>query len=146
MASFLPDSSCMVAAVLAWHDDHEAAVAEIERRLDRGEEMVVAAHALLEAYAVLTRLPARHRLAPTDAQTALEGSFIASGRVRGLDARECVSLLRRAPADGIAGGQVYDAVIARTAKRAGASALLTFNERHFRRLAPEGVEVVVPAA
>lgn len=52
----------MIAAVCAWHEHHTRATEEIERRLSRGEEMIVAAPALVEAYAVLTRLPPPHRL------------------------------------------------------------------------------------
>jgi predicted nucleic acid-binding protein len=47
----------MVAAVCEWHEHHSAATTEIERRLSRGERRMVPAHALAEAYAVLTRLP-----------------------------------------------------------------------------------------
>jgi len=53
-------------------------------------------------------------------------------------------VLARAPAQGIAGGQTYDAVIATCARLAGADTLLTFNARHFRWLAHPGLTVVVP--
>lgn len=46
----------MIAAICSWHEHHEAAIGEIERRLGRREAMVVAAPALVETYAVLTRL------------------------------------------------------------------------------------------
>ena len=50
---------------LAWSAPPGAGA--IERRLDGGEHMSLAAHALTEAYSVLTRFPAPHRLAPADA-------------------------------------------------------------------------------
>ena len=43
----------MIAAVCSWHEHHEAAANEIERRLAGRERMIVAAPALVEAYAVL---------------------------------------------------------------------------------------------
>src|SRR5437867_6501050 len=46
--SFLPDTSCMIAAVCSWHEHHESAANEIERRLTRREKMIVAAPALVE--------------------------------------------------------------------------------------------------
>jgi len=61
VAVFAVDTSCMVAAVCTWHEHHAAAAGEIERRLGRGERMAIPAPALVEAYAVLTRLPARLR-------------------------------------------------------------------------------------
>src|SRR5439155_4456381 len=66
-AGLPPDTSCLVAAVCAWHEHHAAAAREIERRLAAGEPMIVAAPALVESYAVLTRLPPPHRLRPADA-------------------------------------------------------------------------------
>jgi len=47
----------MVAALCAWHEHHERAIHEIERRLAQGELLIGAAPALVETYAVLTRLP-----------------------------------------------------------------------------------------
>lgn len=57
----------MVAAVCTWHEHHDRAAREIEQRLRRGEKMLVAGPALVESYAVLTRLPPPHRLSPVDA-------------------------------------------------------------------------------
>jgi hypothetical protein len=48
----------MIAAVCGWHEHHSRALDEIERRFGRREALVAAAPALVEAYAVLTRLPA----------------------------------------------------------------------------------------
>ena len=58
--AFLPDTSCMIAAVCSWHGTScEAAAHEIERRLAGPAKMIVAAPALIEAYAVLTQLALR---------------------------------------------------------------------------------------
>jgi predicted nucleic acid-binding protein len=65
MTGFMPDSNCIVAAVSAWHEHYERAGAEIERRLTRGENLLLAAHSLVEAYSVLTRLPGRRLNAET---------------------------------------------------------------------------------
>jgi hypothetical protein len=49
----------MIPVLCTWHEHHERATREIERRLDCGEKLIVAAPGLIEAYAVLTRLPPR---------------------------------------------------------------------------------------
>ena len=136
----------MVPAVCGWHEHHGAAAAEIERRLAQAEPMHIAGAALVEAYAVLTRLPPPYRLAPADALALLEGSFITPGRTVTLGSRAYERLLRAAPAGGIAGGRVYDGVIAACARAAGASTLLTFNQRHFAPFAGSGLAVVVPSS
>jgi predicted nucleic acid-binding protein len=121
----------MVAAVCTWHEHHGAAVADIERRFDHGERLAVAAHALIETYAVLTRLPAPHRLAPTDAWALVKANFVESATVVALDGPAHIALLGRLAKLGIGGGRSYDAVIAACANEAKVDALLTFNPRHF---------------
>jgi predicted nucleic acid-binding protein len=143
MPGFLPDTSCMIATVCSWHEHHDRAASEIDRRLRRGEKMLVAGPALVESYAVLTRLPPPHRLSPGDALALLDGNFVRR-KIISLDALAYRTLLRQAADDGIAGGQTYDAVIGACALKSKAEALLTFNEGHFRSLAEKGIDVVVP--
>ena len=143
---FLLDTSCLVAAVCSWHMHHEATTAEISRRLSRGEEPIMAAPALVEAYAVLTRLPAPHRLLPTDALALLEANFISRRHVVALDGRGYTDMLRGAPELGIEGGRTYDAVIAHCAIRARAAHLLTWNEEDFLAWEGKPFQVVVPTS
>lgn len=144
MSGFVPDTSVIIAAVCAWHEHHAAAAGEIEKRLATGQKMAVDAHALVEAYAVLTRLPPPHRLAPEDAYAVLEGSFITGRRIISLAAAGTTALLRTLAREGVAGGQTYDAVIAASARRAKASALLTFNTAHFEPFGGDALEITVP--
>lgn len=144
VTTFFVDTSCIIAAVCAWHTHHAPAADAIDRRLGARQLLATAAHALAEAYAVLTRIPAPHRLAPADALALLEGNFIDGARIVALDVNGYRSLLRRAGRDGISGGRTYDAVIAECALKARAATLLTFNSRHFADLEAAGVRVVVP--
>lgn len=135
----------MIAAVCTWHEHHAAAAAEIERRLERGERSVVAAPALAEAYAVLTRLPAPHRLSPSDAWTLIEANFVAQSRIIALAGDVYVRILHGLAGRAVGGGRTYDALIAECAREGKATSLLTFNRRHFDP-APEGLSVVEPSA
>lgn len=132
----------MIAAVCAWHEHHEQAAREIDRRLRRGEQMRVAGPALVESYAVLTRLPSPHRVSPGDVYALLDANFMRA-TIIALDGTSYRTLLRRAADDGIAGGQTYDAVIAACALKAKVDALLTFNEGHFLSLAERGIDILV---
>ena len=145
-ATFFVDTSCIIAALCAWHTHHPQAAAEIERRLGARERMASAAHALAESYAVLTRFPAPHRLSPADALALLEGNFIGRAQIVALDVGGYRSLLRRAGTEGISGGRTYDLLIAECALKAKAAVLLTFNAGHFVHLDASGIRVVVPAA
>ena len=135
----------MIAAVCAWHEHHGAAAAAIEARLDRGDRLVVAAHAMVEAYAVLTRLPSPHRLAPADAWALVKTNFVDDAAVATLPATAHATLLDTLAGAGLGGGRTYDALIAATAAHAKVSELLTFSPRHFDP-APDGVTVIEPAA
>lgn len=133
----------MIAAVCAWHEHHVAAASEIETRLDRGERLIVPAPALVETYAVLTRLPPPHRLSPADAWTLVEANFVKDCRIVALTGEAYVTVLRRLVRQAVGGGRTYDAMIAECAREAKSSSLLTFNRRHFDP-PPEGVAVVEP--
>ncbi len=145
MAGFLPDSDCMIATVAGWHTHHLRATAEIERRLNDGESLHIAAPALVEAYAVLTRLPRAYRMRPQDCLALLQVNFLDHAEsVVALDVDQYLRLVQNAAVGGIIGGQIYDAVIAACARAANVATLLTFNERHFRPYADQGLAIVVP--
>lgn len=143
VASFSLDTSCIVAAVCAWHEGHAVAADEIERRLDRGEVLTVPAPALVEAYAVLTRLPSPHRLSAADAWTLLATNFVQQATVVALTGAAYTTLLQRLAKEGVAGGRTYDAVIGECARQRQVAVLLTFNRRHFEP-PPDGVAVIEP--
>ena len=134
------DSSVIVAALLAWHDRHAAAAGALSRALGSKEGVVLPAHALIEGYAVMTRMPPPHRLSPADALRLLERNF---GKVRmaSQSARSVFPLLSRLAAASLAGGVTYDALIVDTAAEAGAKTLLTLNARDYERL-PERIAIV----
>jgi predicted nucleic acid-binding protein len=138
------DTSVIIAGLLSWHERHEPAAAAIEQALDAPDRPVLPLPCLLEAYSVMTRLPAPHRISPTDARDLLTGSFQGTVRVVGMSAREVWPLLESFPGAGVTGGATYDAQILACALKAGAERILTFNHRDFARFAPEEIEVVVP--
>lgn len=144
--SFFVDTSCIVAALCAWHAHHVRAVTEIERRLGAHQQLTTAAHALVESYAVLTRLPSPHRLSPGDTLALLEQNFFDSARIVALDGNGYRTLLRRAGEIGVSGGRTYDSLIAECARKSKAPVLLTFNAEHFAGLDAFSIRVVVPTA
>lgn len=106
------DTSLAVPALLAWHEAHDQARAA-------ARDGVIPAHALLEAYSVLTRLPAPHRLTPDVASDLLAGWFPAE-RILVPDLDLTVSLVPRLAEAGVTGGAAYDALVGLTAAQQGA--------------------------
>lgn len=145
MPSFLPDTSCLVAAVCGWHVHHPRATHEIKRRLGEGERLILAAPTLVESYAVLSRLPPPRRLSPAEGWTVVRASFVEhASEVIAPDSNRIQRLLEESAASGVAGGAIYDALIVACAQIADVEAILTFNERQFRFLAQAGIRVIVP--
>lgn len=137
---YLCDTSALVATVCSWHEHHARTLAELERRERAGEELVLAAHSLAEAYAVLTRLPGPNRLRSDDALALLEANWRETP-VECLTAAETWRALRRAHRREVIGGRTCDLLIAACALKAGAATIITWNVRHFVAAAPEiGVE------
>jgi predicted nucleic acid-binding protein len=133
-----------VAAALSAHQHHEATTAAIESLEANGAQPVVVGHALVEAYAVLTRLPDQMRLDPATAITVLSGSW--SGCPTATASSEDVwRLLQRASESGLSGSRIYDALIAETVCAAGVDLLLTWNVGHFGRWPMGATRVCSPA-
>lgn len=138
------DSSVIVAGVLSWHEQHQRASAALVALLKRTGKIVVPLHSLVEAYAVITRLPPPHRLSPENALAILQEPFRSRSVSVGLDGEEGWDLIGELARLSIAGGTSYDGLIMACARKGGAQRILTFNSRHFERLGVEGIEIVVP--
>lgn len=142
MARVLLDTSCVVAALCGWHEHHRATVEGLGR-LQRRHRPILAAHGLVEAFAVLTRLPGNRRLPGALALELLRGNW-AGVEVVHLSSVEHWRVLSDCVTAGLSGGRVYDALIAACAVKGRASLILTWNVPHFLSLGVEGVEVRSP--
>ena len=136
------DASVLVASVVSWHERHRAAAGAIEAALAR-KALLLPSPALHDAYAILTRLPAQHRLVHADAFHLLRSSF-ATARVAGPRTRDAWSMLRRWSVAPLGGNDTYDALVVEIARDAGAKSLLTFRRAELERLAVPGIEIVEP--
>jgi predicted nucleic acid-binding protein len=144
-ARFAADTSVIVAALLTWHEHHARSLEALGNAMDEGP-LVIPVAALVEAYAVMTRMPAPHRLSPLSAHALLEQNFAASARVEGLTGDDCWAMLATLAADSVAGGRSYDAQILAAAVKSGATILLTLNLDDFAALAHDAIELRSPLA
>jgi predicted nucleic acid-binding protein len=140
---FALDTSCLIALLAEWHERHKAAVRGYEKRLARGERLVIAGHAFLECFSVLTRLPPPLATSPETA-AAILSKYLDAGELAGMTAETCRLAVRDLAARGLGGGRIYDGIIALCSYQAGATTLLTFNVRHFLAVAPPGLAVLEP--
>ena len=117
------DTSVAVAALAAWHEAHG-----VSRKAASGA--AIAAHARLETYSVLTRMPAPHRFGPDVAAELIRGWFPGAHTLVPSQ-KLSRSLVERCFAAGVDGGAVYDALVGLTASEAGC-VLLTRDARACR--------------
>lgn len=128
------DTSVVVAAFGAWHEDHAIAATTVRER------PLLPVHAAFEAYSVLTRLPPPHRTSPSIARAFLGAAF--AGRWLELPVAVAEGLLDELAELGVAGGATYDALIGATARASGAT-ILTLDRRATRTYDRLGVSVRV---
>ena len=130
------DSSVAIAGFATWHDQHAAAAKVLSQRPR------LIAHAAIETFSVLTRLPPPHR-----AQAGLVERFLRSRFPREplcLPAERYAELIAVLAGKQIVGGQVYDALIGCTAAEHNAT-LVSLDQRASLIYKAVGVSVEQPA-
>jgi predicted nucleic acid-binding protein len=108
MTTRTPDTSVVLAGLSSWHADHDVA------RRELADRPPLIAAVLTEAYAVLTRLPPPRRVRPRLVRDALTAALPGDPIV--LPGTALRALLDGLVDHNIAGGGIYDAVIAETAR------------------------------
>ena len=132
------DTSVLVAALVEAHDRHARAFPWLQRARAAEVQGLIAMHSMAETCAVLASLPLSPCIAPVAAWTLLEHSVLAFMQSVDLTADDVRQVLARLSRQGLAGGVVYDALIAAAVLAAGAECILTLNPGDFRRVLPAG--------
>ena len=125
------DTSVSIPLLLAGHEQHDAVVVAVGNR-----ELLLAGHAAIETFAVLTRLPVSERVTPHDAMTLMNDVFAGVCEVSTTTA----AVVQRIASAGIGGGAVYDALVGMACVDNDLM-LLTRDERALPTYAALGVRV-----
>ncbi|MGO8705397.1 MAG: PIN domain-containing protein [Candidatus Brocadiia bacterium] len=139
----LLDTSILVAALVEAHPAHSRAFMWLRKARRKEFELIIACHTLAELYAVLTSLPVSPRIAPATARRLIKDSVLPWAKVISLSASEYEATINDLAELGIAGGAVYDGLIARAASKGGAEKLVTLNAEDFKRVAPQMANEIV---
>lgn len=131
---FFFDTSVLIAASLLQHEHHLASAAAYSRA-DR-KTTGCAAHTLAEVYSSLTRMPVQQRMSGDQALLILDG-IRERVTIFTLDVEDYYTVIASAAVQGVVGGMIYDALIAKCALKANATTIYTWDLEHFRRLGPE---------
>lgn len=114
------DSSVVIAAFASWHEHHA-----IARKAMAARPRLIA-HAAVESYSVLTRLPPPHRASPGIVHAFITGRFTEPFLT--LSETGYQELLATVAVGQIVGGPAYDALIAFTAAEHNAT-LMSLDQR-----------------
>lgn len=128
------DTSVAVPLLVRTHERHAEVAAWWA-----GRDVVLAGHAVAETFSVLTRLPGEARVSPADAATLIARRF---GPPLLLAARSARHLPELLASHDIAGGAVYDAIVALAAAEHSAT-LATRDSRALSTYRAVGVSVEV---
>ena len=131
---FFFDTSVLLPSFFEDHEHHEASL-RVFLKADKTRGCC-GAHSLAELYATATRLPGKHRLSGDQVLLFLENIYERLTIVT-LTAEDYRTAMKEAAAAGIAGGTIYDALLAACAVKAKAGVIYTWNVKHFRQFSPE---------
>jgi predicted nucleic acid-binding protein len=124
------DSSVLVESCLS----ASAKFAQADQLVSR-KDAITSAHALAETYATLSGDP-RLRISPADAAQLVD-DLAKVLTIHPFSITDYRALISAAPAKGVRGGAIYDALHAQTARLAGCEEIHTLNVSHFRHVAAD---------
>lgn len=128
------DTSAAIPLLVQGHDAHRAVTSWVGDR-----PVVLPGHAVVETYAVLTRLPGDLRLVPADAARLIASRFVEIAPLPNGIARGLHDVLANLD---VAGGATYDALVALAARERGVP-LATRDARARDTYERVGVEVLI---
>lgn len=141
------DTSVLVAALVRSHPESHRCRRWLARVHEGEVQLVVAAHSLAELQVVLTTLPVKPRISPRTALRLSEENGVRPrpdglAEVVALSVDDYLAAIGEAAELSLAGGILYDKLIAKVAEKAEVDTLLTLNAKHFRRAWPSGADRV----
>ncbi len=129
------DTNVLVAACIADHEHHARALPVVQTVHTGKAEGFVSAHSLLEAHAILTRLPRVPRISSMQAARLIADNIVKHFSVVALTGNEYSQLSWKLGQNNVVGGKAYDVLHLTCAEKCGADRIYTFNVRDFTQLA-----------
>jgi predicted nucleic acid-binding protein len=136
------DTSVLVAAIVEPHPMHSRALPWLQRAKAGDFAFFVASHTLAELYAVLTALPLKPMISPSTAWRLIHDNIEISAKIISLSPSDYQDIIKRASEFGLSGGIIDDALIVKAAKKSKVERLLTFNINDFKRVWPDGEDII----
>lgn len=132
----LYDTSVLIPALLTKHANHLIAFPQLQVAKQGEVQGYLSTHSLAELYSVTTRLPKPIGVSPESANAMVSDllEYLVSVELSTEDYRRAIAQITSL---GLAGGVMYDAVIAQAALKVNVDRLVTLNPKDFERLGDE---------
>lgn len=127
------DTSVLIAGSLVQHPNHAPCFAQLQAAKSKQIQGCLSTHSLAETYSVLTRMPIQPKILPSTAESVVL-DLMQYLETIALAATDYQTAIAQMVALNIAGGGIFDALIAQAALKAKVDRLLTLNPNHFARL------------
>ncbi len=124
------------------HLHHERALPWLEKALARKVDFFVCTHSLAELFSTLTRLPISPKITTLQAVRLIDENIQRHAKLVYLSCKEYENVLDRMLEYDISGASIYDALIAQAAQKRKVDFLLTFNQKDFVKVWPEGIRKI----
>ena len=131
--------------MVTWHEAHDRAFRALSTLLAERTPIVLPLPSLLEAHAILTRLPSEHRLAPADAADLLRGSLEDRCHLVSVPTQRGWTLLDQMVTGSLAGSAVFDAAVLECARAGGADRVFTLQPAELGAARPADDEEAGPS-
>lgn len=141
----LYDTSTLFAALVLTHPQHIPCFTHLQTVQARENQGYASTHSLAELYSIITRYPTQPRVTPAEAELLIT-DMLQYLQVVPLTLKNYQAAIAAMVTLNLAGGRIFDALIAQAALEIEADSLLTLNPKHFSRLSPAIAGIVqVPA-
>lgn len=138
------DTSVLIPAMVDQLSNHERCFPTFREYAGNGSDGYCSTHVLAECYSVMTALPLRRRISPSDARQLIRTTVAERLTVVSLGSDDYLEAVDRVSEKGLVSGIIYDALHLIAAERAGCERVYTYNIDHFRQLGDGAIAVTAP--
>jgi predicted nucleic acid-binding protein len=141
----LLDTSVLFPALEPKLPAHQTSRTWLSRIIRQDITGAVSTHTLAEVYCNITRFPQKPSVPPVTAIKLIELNILPYFEIVDLTKDDYIQVLRDIAKEGILGGTTYDALIVYAGIKAQVDHIITFNEKHFRRVYPAFAhKIIIP--
>jgi predicted nucleic acid-binding protein len=130
------DTNAVIALIVSDHKDHSVANKAYQNLTSQKADLYISAHTILELYSTLTKKGIKFfQFSPNLASDIIENEVLKLFSVVEMGLDDYLNTLYNAVEHSVLSANIYDAFIVQAQKKADCEFIVTFNVKHFDKLA-----------